>query len=288
MKIKIKAALLHDLWRDLLPTGPHATIDTDPAGDGTGDGGGSGTDGTGAGAGAGAAGSSTGTGDSSSPEDHLGDPGKRALAALRADNDALKRQLAEINKTHPAAVQEARERAERLERELREREQLTQAERDRLERKHQDQLAKATETAQTERQRRINLEIRTAAQAAFQAAHGRDGADEAGLTFFDGFMALLGSKHLRLDEATGQVYVVDGQGDPMMSADGKGRVSPVEWMNQQADGSPVVGSFFRSRMGEGSGGFVGARGQRGGVVARDPQQAMKAGTRDFLSAAYPG
>lgn len=283
MKINTNKAALNVLWGDLLPW--HiSTVDSDPAGDGAGDGGGSDAGNSSSGSTGGAADGGSG----SDPEAHLGDPGKRALAALRADNDALKRQLAEINKTHPAAVQEARERAERLERELREREQLTQAERDRLERKHQDQLAKATETAQTERQRRINLEIRTAAQAAFQAAHGRDGADEAGLTFFDGFMALIGSKHLRLDEATGQVFVVDGQGDPIMSADGKGRVSPVEWMNQQADGSPVVGSFFRSRMGEGSGGFVGARGQRGGVVARDPQQAMKASTRDFLSAAYPG
>lgn len=283
MKINTNKAALNVLWGDLLPW--HiSTVDPDPAGDGAGDGGGSDAGNSSSGSTGGAADGGSG----SDPEAHLGDPGKRALAALRADNDALKRQLAELQKTHPAAVQEARERAEQLERQLREREQLTEAERMRLERKHQDQLAKATETAQTERQRRINLEIRTAAQAAFQAAHGRDGADEAGLTFFDGFMALLGSKHLRLDEATGQVYVVDGQGDPMMSADGKGRVSPVEWMNQQADGSPVVGSFFRSRMGEGSGGFVGARGQRGGVVARDPQQAMKAGTRDFLSAAYPG
>ena len=283
MKINTNKAALNVLWGDLLPW--HiSTVDPDPAGDGAGDGGGSDAGNSSSGSTGGAADGGSG----SDPEAHLGDPGKRALAALRADNDALKRQLAELQKTHPAAVQEARERAEQLERQLREREQLTEAERMRLERKHQDQLAKATETAQTERQRRINLEIRTAAQAAFQAAHGRDGADEAGLTFFDGFMALIGAKHLRLDEATGQVYVVDGQGDPMMSADGKGRVSPVEWMNQQADGSPVVGSFFRSRMGEGSGGFVGARGQRGGVVARDPQQAMKAGTRDFLSAAYPG
>ena len=283
MKINTNKAALNVLWGELLPR--HiSTVDPDPAGDGAGDGGGSDAGNSSSGSTGGAADGGSG----SDPEAHLGDPGKRALAALRADNDALKRQLAELQKTHPAAVQEARERAEQLERQLREREQLTEAERMRLERKHQDQLAKATETAQTERQRRINLEIRTAAQAAFQAAHGRDGADEAGLTFFDGFMALIGAKHLRLDEATGQVYVVDGQGDPMMSADGKGRVSPVEWMNQQADGSPVVGSFFRSRMGEGSGGFVGARGQRGGVVARDPQQAMKAGTRDFLSAAYPG
>lgn len=281
------SARFNTLWSDLLPL--HTTVDPDPAGDGAGDAGGAGGDGTAGGAtgtsGSGAAGGLSGGDD---PEAHLGDPGKRALAALRADNDALKRQLAEIQRTHPAAVSEAKERAEQLERQLREREQLTEAERLRLERKHQDQLAKATETATQERQRRINLEIRTAARAAFDAAHGRDGADEAGLTFFDGFMALVGSKHLRLDEAAGQVYVVDGQGDPILSADGKGRVSPIEWMNQQADGSPVVGSFFRSRMGEGSGGFVGARGQRGGVVARDPQQAIKAGTRDFLSAAYPG
>lgn len=279
MKIKTNKAALNVLWDELLPWHT-STVDPDPAGDGAGDGGGSGGDGVGTGA--------AGSGDSTDPEAHLGDPGKRALAALRADNDALKRQLAEINKTHPAAVQEARERADQLERQLREREQLTEAERMRLEKKHADQLVKATETAAAERQRRINLEIRTAAQAAFQAAHGRDGADEQGLTFFDGFMALVGSKHLRLDESSGQVYVVDGQGDPILSADGKGRVSPIEWMNQQADGSPVVGSFFRSRMGEGSGGFVGARGQRGGVMARDPQQAIKAGTRDFLSAAYPG
>lgn len=279
MKFKTNKAALNALWGELLPWHT-STVDPDPAGDGAGDGGGSGGDGVGTGA--------AGTGDGTDPEAHLGDPGKRALAALRADNDALKRQLAEINKTHPAAVQEARERADQLERQLREREQLTEAERMRLEKKHADQLIKATETAAAERQRRINLEIRTAAQAAFQAAHGRDGADEQGLTFFDGFMALVGSKHLRLDETNGQCYVVDAQGDPILSADGKGRVSPIEWMNQQADGSPVVGSFFRSRMGEGSGGFVGARGQRGGVMARDPQQAIKAGTRDFLSAAYPG
>jgi hypothetical protein len=36
----------------------------------------------------------------------------------------------------------------------------------------------------------------------------------------------------------------------------------VAWINEQADNSPVVGSFFKPKGGSGGGGLVGARGFR--------------------------
>lgn len=219
-------------------------------------------------------------------EETLRDEGKKALEREREARRQLERQLADLRATHPEAVEEARRRAEEAEQRLREREQLSAAERERLERKHQDSLQRANSVADEERNKRIRLEIRGDARAAFDAAEGRDGADDQGRTFFDAFMALVGEKHLRRDEATGQTFVVDAQGDKVMAADGSGPIKLSDWINLQADNSPVIGALFKPKGGQGSGGFVGTRGYRA-TQARDPQQVSKMTANQFLQEAYP-
>lgn len=213
------------------------------------------------------------------PEDFLGDPGKRALDKLRAENDALRRQAQQFRDLDPEKFNEAQRRAEELEQRLRERERMTEAEKLRLEQKHNEALSQIKAEADQERQRRVALETRTAAKVAFEAAKGRRGADEAGLTYFDAFMATVGDRHLRVDEATGKLYVVDDQGDPLADPEGKGRLDPVAWMNKQADGSLVIGTFFEGELGEGSG-MPSSRGHRGRRQA-DIHSMSKAQLRDF-------
>ncbi len=213
------------------------------------------------------------------PEDFLGDPGKRALDKLRAENDALRRQAQQFRDLDPEKFKEAQTRAEELEQRLRERERMTEAEKLRLEQKHNETLAQIRAEADQERSRRVALETRTAAKVAFEAAKGRRGADEAGLTYFDAFMATVGDRHLRVDETTGKLYVIDEQGDPLADPEGKGRLDPVAWMNKQADSSLVIGTFFEGELGEGSG-MPSSRGHRGRRQA-DIHGMSKAQLRDF-------
>lgn len=252
---------------------PWPTVEPDPAG--TGDGGGTGS-----------------TGDELDPDDpSLGEAGQKALRQERETRKALERRLAQmetqlstVKDLSPDAYRQAQEKAIELERRLAEREQLTAAERQRIESKAQEAVRKATSTAEAERARRIALEVKTMARGVFSAAEGRDGADASGLSFFDAWMEFQGRRHFRVDEATGKLYVVDADGDRVKSAEGAD-MDPVAWLNQQADNSAVVGSFFKAKGGEGSGGFVGARGVRG-VQGRSVDDARKTSGSAFLSEHY--
>jgi hypothetical protein len=215
----------------------------------------------------------------------LGESGQKALKATRKELKVLRRQLAELKKIDPQAFAETQRRADELERQLEENNRMTEAERRRLEKKHQDQIQEVKKEAAEERNKRVALEIKTQARAAFDAAGGREGADEKGRNYFDAFMAYIGSQHLRLDETTGKVYVVDGQNDPIPAPDGKGRIPVTDWINGEADTSQVVGSFFKPKGGAGSGGIVGARGYRT-PSGRDPEQARKAGFNEFANSAW--
>jgi hypothetical protein len=221
----------------------------------------------------------------------LGEAGQRALRQERETRKALEKrlvqmeaQLSTVKDLSPDAYRQAQEKAVELERRLVEREALTAADRQRIEGKAQEAVRKATATAEAEKARRIDLQVRTLARGVFSAADGRDGADPSGLTFFDAWMEFQGRRHLRVDEATGKLYVVDGDGDRIKTVEGQD-ADPVTWLNQQADNSPVVGTFFRAKGGEGSGGLVGARGVRG-VQSRSVEAARATSGSAFLSEHY--
>ena len=231
--------LLEQMLRSIYPT---VTQD----GDGEGDGGGGGSAGD------------DGDGDD---DEALGEGGKKALTKLREELKAANRRLKQVEGLDPKVYKEATAKADQLERELRERESLTAAERLRMEQKANERVNAAQEEAKTERIKRIELETETLAKAAFELAKGKAGADRNGLTYFKAFMSSVGKQHLKVDEH-GNLYVVDAQGDPVQSPDGKGRIAPDAWMKTMADQSEVVGSFFQPAMGSGSG-MGNSRGQGG-------------------------
>lgn len=190
--------------------------------------------------------------DPAGDDEALGEGGKKTLQKLRAELKAAERRLKAVEGLDPKIYQQATTKADELERQLREREALTEAEKLRLEQKHSELVTAARAEAEKEKQARVRLETRTAAKAAFEQAKGQVGSDNDGRTFFDGFMALVGERHLRIDES-GSLYVVDAAGDPVPSPDGKGRIAPDAWMKGLSDNSPVIGTFFQSAMGSGSG-----------------------------------
>ena len=167
---------------------------------------------------------------------------------------------ASVGEAGRTAIQREREQRKALARQLRERDAATNADRQRIESKAQKAVTEARQAAEQERQRRIDLEVRTRARTVFDAAGGRQESD-GDRSYFDDFMDSHGKRHFRTDE-NGRLYVVDSDGDRIKTADGKD-VDPVEWLNERADNSPVVGNYFRAKGGEGSGGLSGARGIRG-------------------------
>jgi len=248
------------------------TVDTSPEGEGEGGGGGDEMD---------------------ADDPSLGEAGQKALKSEREARKALERQMAQLQQQlaavkdlNPEAYRAAQEKANELERRLAEREQLTAAERQRLEAKSQQQVAAAKKEADTERAKRIDLQTRTLARGVFSAAEGRDGADSGGLTFFDAYFEFQGRRHFRVDEATGKLFVVDADGDRIKTADGQD-VDPVTWLNQQADTSAVIGSFFKPKGGVGSGGLSGARGVRG-VQGRSVEDARRQSASSLLEEHYAG
>jgi hypothetical protein len=256
---------------------PWAIVDPDPADDGAGGGGSAEPD----------------EDDDEDDEDGapLGQTGVRTLRKERGRRKALERQMAQMEQQlealkgiNPEAYKQAQEAAERFRREKEDLERATASERQRIEAKANEQLQKARQEAQAERERRISLHVRTLARDAFQAADGRPEADERGNSFFEGWMQLQGQRHLRVDEAAGRLYVVDADGDRIKTADGQD-MDPVAWINEQADGSPVIGTFFRPKGGEGSGGFQGARGVRG-VRGLSVEDARRMNAGQFLDQHY--
>jgi hypothetical protein len=232
-----------------------------------------------------------GGGDPPVDDEELGQAGLKTLREEREQRKALERKLAQLESQlstvkdlNPDTYREAQRKADELQRQLLEREQLTASERQRMEAKAQEQIRKATQQAETEKAKRIDLQVRTLARGVFSAAEGRDGADNSGLSFFDAWMEFQGRRHLRVEDATGKLYVVDGDGDRMKTAEGQD-MDPVAWLNQQADNSPVVGTFFKPKGGEGSGGFVGARGIRG-TQTRSVEQARQLKGSALLSEHY--
>jgi len=235
----------HDSWRPWL-----LTADPDPAGEADG----------------GAAG---GAGDDDDDGAPLGAAGQKALREERALRKAQSAELAQLKAqldqmkglVSPETYAQAQAQAAALQQQLAEKEKLSAAERQRLEAKANDRVSKAEARANAAEDARVALQVRTAAQSLFLATDGRDGGDGSGQTFFDAWFAYHGSRHLRVDPTTGKPFVVDADGDRVKTSEGQD-VDPVTWLNAQADGSAVVGSFFKPKGGSGSGGLVGARGVR--------------------------
>jgi hypothetical protein len=200
---------------------------------------------------AGGGGGSPADDNDSDDDEVLGKEGKKTLTKLRDQLKAAERRLKQVEGLDPKVFKQATDKAEQLERELREREALTAAERMRLEKKANDQVSEAKQEAERERQARVKLETRTAAQGFFEKAKGKAGADEKGRTYFDAFMSFVGQDHLRLEGK--ELFVVDEQGDYIPAPDGSGRMTPDAWMTQLANTSEVIGSFFQPAMGSGSG-----------------------------------
>jgi hypothetical protein len=231
---------------------PFASVTPDPAGDEPGGGGG---------------GDGLSDDDDGEIDASVGEAGRTAIQREREQRKALARELAQMKSQleavrgiNPEAYREAQRQAEELARQLRDRDAATAADRLRIEGKAQKAVTEARQAAEQERQRRIDLEVRTRARTVFDAAGGRQESD-GDRSYFDDFMDSHGKRHFRTDE-NGRLYVVDSDGDRIKTADGKD-VDPVEWLNERADNSPVVGNYFRAKGGEGSGGLSGARGIRG-------------------------
>ncbi len=226
---------------------PWATVDPEPVDSGDGGGGGSDEGGDGA---------------------PLGPNGEKALQDERVLRKTLAKELEDLRAqmeqmkglVDPKVYAQAQAQAAALRQQLDEKERLSAEERQRLEAKANDRVSKAEARATKAEADRIQLQVKTFAQGLFLATDGRDGGDGSGKTYFDAWFAFHGSQHIRVDPATGKEFIVDADGDPVKEGDQN--VDPVKWLNEQADGSAVVGSFFKPKGGSGGGGLVGARGFR--------------------------
>jgi hypothetical protein len=247
---------------------PWASVEPDPAGDGEGGGGDEGGDGA-----------------------PLGPAGEKALQEERVLRKSLERDLGDLRAqmeqmkglVDPKVYAQAQAQAQALKQQLDEKERLSADERQRLEAKANERVIKAEARATKAENDRIALQVKTAAQGLFLATEGRDGGDGSGLTYFDAWFAFHGSRHIRVDPATGKHYIVDSDGDPVK--DGEQNIDPVKWLNEQADRSAVIGNFFKPKGGSGGGGLQGARGVRG-VQSRSVEAARATSGGAFLSEHY--
>lgn len=97
----------------------------------------------------------------------------------------------------------------------------------------------------------LDLQKRTEAEKAFQAAKGRSGAGDAGITYFDSLLAVI-NKNLRLNDK-GQVEVIDANGARLFSkADATKPMTPKEYFEGLRT-DPVLGHCFEP-IGRGNGG----------------------------------
>jgi hypothetical protein len=247
---------------------PRASVEPDPAGDGEGGGGDEGGDGA-----------------------PLGPIGEKTLHDERALRKSLAKELEDLRAqmeqmkglVDPKVYAQAQAQAQALRQQLDEKERLSADERQRLEAKANERVSKAEARATKAENDRIALQVKTAAQGLFLATEGRDGGDGSGLTYFDAWFAFHGSRHIRVDPATGKHYIVDSDGDPVK--DGEQNIDPVRWLNEQADSSAVIGNFFKPKGGSGGGGLQGARGVRG-VQSRSVEAARATSGSAFLSEHY--
>jgi hypothetical protein len=228
-----------------------------------------------------------GTDDTDLEDQNLGETGIQALREERAMRKSQAAELAQLKaqleqlkgQVSPETFAQAQAQALALQQELTAQQQTTAADRQRIEAKANDRVSKAEARASKAEADKVALQIRTAAQSLFLATEGKDGGDGGGQTYFDAWFAFHGSRHIRVDPATGKVFIVDSDGDPVK--DGESNIDPAKWLNSQADNSAVVGSFFKPKGGSGGGGLTNARGYRNSqgltpeqVKAMSPSEKM--------------
>lgn len=210
----------------------------------------------------------------------LGEAGQKALSEERAQRKALSTELAQLkaqlaqmkNLVSPEVYAQAQAQATALQQQIADQKQSSEAERQRIETKANQRVTQAEARAQKAENDRVALLAKTAAQSLFIATEGRDGGDENGLTYFDAWFAFHGKHHIRVNPTTGKAFVVDSDGDPIK--DGEQNIDLVKWLNEQADKSAVIGSFFKPKGGSGGGGLQGARGVRS-AQGLTPEQLRK-------------
>jgi hypothetical protein len=203
-------------------------------------------------------------------DEQLGDAGKRALAAERKrasdaekELNRLRRQAKEFEGLNPEAYREAQRKAEEASRRLEEMEALTRLKVKETEEAYTRQLEEARKRAEAAEQRETETTIVNGARELFYALGGKREKDEYGRSAFDVFLATTRA-NFQLDPETRQVIVVDGKGQPIIND--KGRVSPLDWVDEQSQKSPVLGLLFDPKSkasGSGMGSDRGPGGRRG-------------------------
>lgn len=257
-----------DEWRR-----PWASVEPDPTGDGDGNGGGGAAD------------------EIDADDPNLGEAGQKALREERAQRKSQAAELAQLRAqlasmkglVSPEIYAQAQAQAQAAQQQMAEQKQASEAERQRIETKANQRVTQAEARAQKAENERVALLVKTAAQSLFLATDGRDGGDGSGRTYFDAWFAFHGKEHIKVDPTTGREYIVDADGDPVK--DGEQNVDPIKWLNEQADKSAVIGSFFKPKGGSGGGGLQGARGVRG-VQGRSVEEARHTSGSAFLSEHY--
>lgn len=173
--------------------------------------------------------------------------GQDGLTALQAEREArraaerslkaLQQQLQGLDPDQLRNIKEGQEREERLRSEMEQR------------------IKEAAEAAKAEALQQVKIKDQKLAEAlaektelfrkqalanAFQAAGGRNGGAEDGITYFDALMGAVGPR-FQVNEA-GDVVVVNPNGQPMLNENGD-LITPVAYL-EQLKTHPVYGHFF--------------------------------------------
>lgn len=146
------------------------------------------------------------------------------------------------------------------------------------EREWRPQVEQAQATAKQFEQKYNDLLLRTHAEAAYQAAHGRTGGGDDGVTFFNSFFNNVRNQLKLATEGDGvSVEVVDQSGTRLFSKDDASKpITPSEFF-KQLHKHPVLGFYFEAPKAKG-GGYQGNNRQVGGGVdpsKLSPEQKME-------------
>ncbi|GEM_PF-5685094 len=189
--------------------------------------------------------------DSTPPEDVSGL--KAALEAERKRNKESDRLLKQLQESVKGMDPEKYKQFEQLQQQAEEWNKQKITIRNEVETEWSTKLqAEMTKTKEFEG-KYLDLVKRTEAEKAFQAAKGRSGAGDAGITFFDSLLSVV-SKNLRLNDK-GQVEVIDANGTRLFSkTDATKPMTPKEYFESLRN-DPVLGHCFEPQ----------ARGAGGGM-----------------------
>ncbi len=236
-----------------------------------------GTDDAAGGGGSGAAGA----------DEQLGDAGLRALQAERDRNKGLDRELSTLRtqmkalegRIDPETFAQVKAEADEAQRKLAEQQQAVERVKAEAEATYGQQLRTVQEQLNAEKQARVEERRRVVLERVFQAAKGRNGADELGTSYFDLFYGQRASSYALADD--GSPYVVDPTGQPVIDSETGKRVDPIAWTRTVAQRSPVLGILFEPEQGTG-GGFNSSR----GAALSDGQDLSKLSPSQLMTAAY--